>query len=54
MNVRSLWNNVKRMNICDIGVPKGEERNQKNENQFEKIRMKTFPNLVKKKKDIQI
>ena len=42
----SLWDNLKRTDICIIGVPEGEERHQEIGNQFEKM-TENFPNLVK-------
>ena len=36
-SVRSLWGNFKCCNICIIGVPKGEEEEQRIGNLFEKI-----------------
>ena len=44
-SISSLWDNVKRSNICIIGVPEVEE--QENGNLFEKITKENFPNLVK-------
>ena len=46
-SVRSLWDNFKHTNISIIGVPEGEEKEQKSGNLFEKIMKKNFPNLVK-------
>ena len=45
--IRSLWGNFKRSNICIIGVPGGEEKEQEIENLFEKIMKENFLNLVK-------
>nr|KAF6492348.1 hypothetical protein HJG59_009561 [Molossus molossus] len=36
-SVRSLWDSFKRANICILGVPEGEEREQEIENLFETI-----------------
>ena len=44
--LRNLQDIVKCSNIRIIGVPEGEEEEQKIENLFEQI-MKNFPNLVK-------
>ena len=44
--LRNLWNNFKHSNNWIIGVPEGEEEEQKIENLFEQI-MKNFSNLVK-------
>ena len=46
-SVSSLWDNFKCSNICIIGVPEGEEKEQEIGNLFEKIMKETFPNLVK-------
>ena len=45
--LRNLQDNFKCSNIQIIGVPEGEQVEQKVENLFEKI-MKNFPNLAKK------
>ena len=52
-SIRNLWDNVKRWNICIIGVPGGEEKEQEIENLFEKIMKENFLNLVKEI-DIQV
>ena len=49
----SLWDNFKRSNICIIGVPEREGKEQEIGNLFEKIMKENFPNLVKEI-DIQI
>ena len=46
-SVSSLWENYKHTNICIIGVPEGEEKEQETGNLFEKIMKENFPNLVK-------
>ena len=38
---------LKRSNIQIIGVPEGEEKEQKIENLFEQIMKENFPNLAK-------
>ena len=43
----SLWDNCKRSNICIIGVPEGEGKEQEIGNLFEKTMKKILPNLVK-------
>ena len=43
--LRELENNIKRNNICIIGIPEGEEE----ENMFEKVMMENFPNLMREK-----
>ena len=43
----SLWDNFKRSNICIIGMPEGEEKEQEIGNLFEKMVKENFPNLVK-------
>ena len=40
---------MKHKNICMLGVPEGEEREQGIENLFEEIMTENFPNLVRKK-----
>ena len=46
-SVNSLWDNLKHYDICIIGVPEGEEKEQEIGNLFEKIIKENFPNLVK-------
>ena len=41
--------NMKRNNICIIGIPEGEEEEQGIENLFEKVTMENFPNLMREK-----
>ena len=36
-SISSLWDKFKRSNICIIGVPGGEKKEQKIRNPFEKI-----------------
>ena len=45
--LRNLWDNFKHSNIRVIGVPEGEEEEQKIENLFEQIMKENFPNLAK-------
>ena len=45
--LRNLQDISKRSNIRIIGVPEGEEEEQKIENLFEQITKENFPNLVK-------
>ena len=45
--LRNLQDILKRSNIRIIGVPEGEEEEQKIENLFEQIMKENFPNLVK-------
>ena len=47
-SVSSLWDNFKHSNICIIGVPEGEEKEQEIGTLFEKIMKENFPNLVNK------
>ena len=42
-----LWDNVKHMNLCIIGVPEGEEREKGHEKIFEKIIAEKFCNMGK-------
>ena len=44
--LRNLWDNLKYSNIRIIGVPEGEEEEQKIENLFEQIMKENFPNLA--------
>ena len=46
-SLRDLWDNVKRTNICIIGVPEGQEREKGPEKIFEEIIVKNFPNMGK-------
>ena len=41
--------NMKRNNICIIGIPEGEEEEQGIENLFHKVMMENFPNLMREK-----
>ena len=45
--LRNLQDILKRSNIRIIGVPEGEEEEQKIENLFEQIMKENFPNLAK-------
>ena len=45
--LRNLQDILKRSNIWIIGLPKGEEEQQKTENLFEQIIKEIFPNLAK-------
>ena len=44
-----MQDNMKRNNICIIGMPEGEEEEQGIENLFEKVMMENFPNLMREK-----
>ena len=44
--LRNLWDNFKYANIRIIGVPEGEEEEQKIENLLEQIMKENFPNLA--------
>ena len=46
-SVSKLWDNFKQANICFIGVPEGEEKEQDIRSLLEKIMKENFPNLVK-------
>ena len=46
-SLRDLWDNIKCNNICSIGVPEGEEREEGPEKIFEEIIVKNFPNVGK-------
>ena len=47
--LKELQNNIKRNNICIIGIPDGEEEEQGIEKLFEKVMMENFPNLMREK-----
>ena len=44
-----MQDNMKRNNICIIGIPEGEEEEQGIENLFAKVMMENFPNLRREK-----
>ena len=44
-----MQNNMKRNNICIIGIQEGAEEEQGNKNLFEKVMMENFPNLRREK-----
>ena len=46
-SLRDLWDNIKRNNICVIGVPEGEEREKGPEKILEEIIVENFPNIGK-------
>lgn len=46
-SIRDLWYYNKRLNICVIGVPEGEEKDDKFGKVLKKIRAENFPNLPK-------
>ena len=46
--LRNLQDILKRSNIRIIGLPEGEEEEQKIENLFEQIMKENFPNLARK------
>ena len=46
-SLRELWDNVKCINICIIGVTEGEEREKGTEKIFQEIIAEDFPNLGK-------
>ena len=45
--LRDLWDNIKRNNICIIGVPAGEEREKGPKKIFEEILVENFLNMGK-------
>ena len=47
--IREMQDNMKRKNIRKIGIPEGEEEEQGIENQFEKVMMENFHNLMGEK-----
>ena len=44
-SLRDLWNNIKCINSCIIGVPEGEQREKGPEKIFEEIIVENFPNM---------
>ena len=46
-SLRDLWDNIKRNNICIIGVTEGEEREKGPEKIFKEIIVENFPNMGK-------
>ena len=44
-----MQDNLKFINIHIIGIPEGEEEEQRIENRFEKVMMENFPNLRREK-----
>ena len=46
-SLRDLWDNIKHNNICIIGVPEGEERENGSEKIFVEIIVENFPNMGK-------
>ena len=45
-SLRDLWDNIKYINICVIGVPEKEEKKGIEKN-FEEIIVENFPNMGK-------
>ena len=45
--VRNLWDNIKHVNLHIVGIPKGEEKEEGIENEFDEIMAENFPNLRK-------
>ena len=46
-SLRDHWDNIKRTNICIIGVPEGEEGKKGPNKIFEEIIVENFPNVGK-------
>ena len=44
----AAWDNIEHANICIIGIPEGEERENRIGNVFEKSIAENIPNLKKK------
>ena len=53
VSVSSPWEKFKITNICIIGVPEGEEKEQEIQNVFEEIMKENIPNLMKEI-DVQV
>ena len=47
--LREMQNNMKHNNIRIIGIPEGEDKQQRIENLFEKVMVENFPNLMREK-----
>ena len=41
-SLRELWDNIKRTNLCIIGVPEGEEREKGTEKKLKEIKAENF------------
>ena len=52
-SLRNLWDKMKHNNIHIMGIPEGEESEQRIKNLFEEIMTEKFPNLVNEK-DTQV
>ena len=48
-SLRELQDNMNHNNICIIGTPEGDEKEQRIENLFEKVMTENFPNLMRGK-----
>ena len=46
-SLRDLWDNVKCMNICILGIPEGKQREKGPEKIFEEIIAENFRNMGK-------
>lgn len=46
-SIKGLWDNIKWINICNLGLPDGEEREKKAEFLFEEIMAENFLNFRK-------
>ena len=46
-SLSDLWDNIKCTNVCIVGVPEGEEREEGPEKIFEVIIVEKFPNMGK-------
>ena len=51
-NIRDVWDNIKKVNLCIIKIPQGKEKEKGIANTFEEILAEKFPNL--KDTDIKI
>ena len=48
-SLRELQDNMKHNNIQILGIPEGEEKEQRIEHLFEKVMAENFPNLIREK-----
>ena len=44
-NIRELWDNIKKANLCILGIPEGVEKDKEMEDIFEEIITGNFPNI---------
>lgn len=47
-NLWELWDSIQRNNICLVGIPEGEEEEERTESIFKAIMAENCPNLWRK------